>query len=72
VGLAVGLEHVVQLKPVAGDQAYVFAPLAERLTLLPAQMAGAAGVTDTVGKGRTVTVTVAVPVQPLAFVPITV
>jgi hypothetical protein len=72
VGLAVGLAQVVQLSPVAGDHAYVFAPLAVRATLCPTQIAGAAGVTLTVGSGSTVTVTVAVPVQPDALVPITV
>jgi hypothetical protein len=72
VGLAVGFAQVVQLKPVAGDHAYDVAPFAVRFTLLPAQIAGAAGVTLTVGSGRTVTVMVAVPVQPWAFVPITV
>ena len=60
------------LNPVAGDHEYVEAPLAVSDTELPVQILGADGVTLTVGKGFTVTVTVAVFVQPLVAVPITV
>ena len=67
-----GLAQVVQLNPVAGDQVYVEAPLAVKPTLEPMQIAGAAGVTVTVGRGFTVTVTVCVPVHPAAVVPVTV
>ena len=72
VGDAVGLAQVVQLNPVDGAQLYVDAPLAVSEVLLPEQMEGAFGLTVMVGKGFTVTVTVAVPVQPDDVVPVTV
>jgi hypothetical protein len=72
VGVAVGLGQVVQLRPVEGDQLYVEAPLAVRETFPPIHIAGAEGVTVTTGNGCTVTVTVAVFVQPLEEVPVTV
>jgi hypothetical protein len=72
VGVAVTVAPLVALNPVAGVHAYVLAPLAVRLVEAPAQMAGAAGVTEMVGTGFMITVTVVVPVQPLAVVPLTV
>ena len=54
------------------SHAKLVAPLAVRETLLPAQIAGVAGVTVTFGIGLTVTVTVAVETQPWAEVTATV
>lgn len=71
-GLAVTVAPVVVLKPVAGDHEYVEAPLAVNATEPPEQMAGADGVMLTVGSGFTVTATVAVLVQPVVAVPVTV
>jgi hypothetical protein len=50
---------------------YVFAPPAVRVVEEPRQMLDDAAVAVTVGNGFTVTVTVAVPVQPAADVPVT-
>jgi len=50
----------------------VFAPEAVRLVDEPTQMLGIAATAVTVGNGLTVRVTVAVPVQPAADVPVTV
>ena len=63
-GFAVTLAPVVALKPVAGDQVYVLAPLAVSDVEFPSQMEGAEGETETAGEGFTVTVTVAVLVHP--------
>ena len=63
LGLAVGLGQFVQLKPVAGTQLYVVAPLAVKGTLFPLHMLGLAGLTFTVGVGFTVIVTIAVALQ---------
>ena len=72
VGDAVGFAQVVQLNPVAGAHTYVLAPLAVMINPPPKQIDAAGGVTVIVGRGNTVTVQVAVPVQPKAFVPVTV
>ena len=48
------------------------APEAESRTLLPAQIVAAGGLMVTTGSGFTVTITVAVLVQPKAFAPVTV
>lgn len=61
----------VALSPVAGDHEYVKAPLALRTVEFPEQMVTGFGVTDTVGKGLTVTVILLVPVHP-EDVPVTV
>ncbi|MPN58282.1 hypothetical protein SDC9_205985 [bioreactor metagenome] len=53
-------------------QLYVLAPDAVRLVDDPTQMLGIAATAVTVGNGFTVNVTVAVPVQPAAEVPVTV
>jgi carbohydrate-selective porin OprB len=63
---------MVVSKPVAGDQLYVAAPLAEIVAEPPLQIVAEPGVTLTVGNVLTVTVTLAVFWQPLADVPVTV
>ncbi len=68
VGLAVTLAPVVALKPVLGDQVYVFAPLAVSVVLAPLQMLGE--FTLTVGIGKIVTVAVAVFKHPFTAVPV--
>ena len=68
VGLAVGLAQLVHDKPVAGDQMYVLAPVAFNAADDPAHITLLAPPL-TVGLGLTVTVTLAVPAQPL--VPVT-
>lgn len=72
-GLAIGLLQVVQERPVAGDQLYVVpGPLVTLSTVeLPAQIVGDEPTVST-GAGVTVTVTVFVPTQPAASVPVTV
>jgi hypothetical protein len=72
VGFAVTVAPVVELRLVAGAHEYVLAPLAVSVVLLPEQMEGAFGLMVIVGKGFTVTVTVAVPVHPDDVVPVTV
>ena len=64
------LAPVVALNPVAGDHVYVEAPVAVSVVLEPLQMVAAG--TLMVGNGLTVTVTVVVPTQPAAEVPVTV
>jgi hypothetical protein len=58
------------------DQAYVIVPVlvveAVNVEELPAQIVAGEAEADTVGSGFTVTVTVAVLVQPEALVPVTV
>ena len=49
-------DPVVALKKVAGDQTYVFAPLAVSTTLPPVQTAGLTGAMVIVGNGFTVTI----------------
>lgn len=71
-GDAVTVEPVEELSPVEGDQLYVAAPLAVSATDPPKQIVGALGETATPGNGLTVTVTVAVLVQPFDPVPVTV
>jgi hypothetical protein len=66
VGLAVTALPVVALKPVAGLHVYVLAPLAVNEVEVPAQIVGEP--TVKVGVGFTVTVVVAVVVQPAADV----
>ena len=60
-GLAVTVVPVVALNPIAGAQTKELAPEAVKLTVEPLQMEGANGVTEIVGNGYKVTVTVAVP-----------
>ena len=69
-GLAVTVAPVVALKPDAGLQLYVVAPLAVSTTLLPAHIVGLEGVT--VSGGGWVKVTLAVAVHPLASVTVAV
>ena len=54
-----------------GLQAYVFAPPAAMVELWPAHIAAGVALAVIVGSGLTVNVTVAVPVQPAADVPVT-
>jgi hypothetical protein len=71
VGLAVGLVQVLHDNPVDGDQLYVEAPETLRADEPPAQIVGAEDVVMA-GGTLTVTVTVAVLLQPLALMPVTV
>jgi hypothetical protein len=71
VGEAVTVAPVVALKPVAGDQLYVVAPLAVKEVLFPEQIVGDAGLTVTLGVEFTVTVTVVLLEHP-PVVPVTV
>lgn len=70
VGLAVTVVPVVALKPAAGVQVYVTAPVPVNGELVPVQILGE--FTPTVGGGFTVTVAMALPVQPAIDVPVTV
>lgn len=72
VGDAATTAPVVGLRLVVGNQEYVVPPLAVKLTGFPIQYVAAVGVITMVGVGFTVTVTVALAVQPLALVPVTV
>jgi hypothetical protein len=67
VGLAETVKPVVALNPEAGLHVYVDAPEAERIIFDP--VAGL-GLTAITGSGLTVTVTVAVLVQPFPSVPV--
>ena len=58
--------------PIAGDQLYDVAPAAVSEVLVPSQIVLFVADAFTTGMGFTVTVTVAVFVQPLALVPVTV
>lgn len=69
-GFAVTVAPDVALSP--ADHAYVVAPLAVSDVLPPGQIVGLAGVTLTAKELETVTVTVAVELQPAAVVPVTV
>ena len=66
------MAQLVQLRPVAGLQLYVVAPLAVSETLLPIHNVADEGVTVTVGVGFTLIIAVAVFVHPFASVPVTV
>lgn len=72
MGLAVMLAPVVALSPVAGDHEYVWAPPATRGSAAPEHAVCADGDTVTLIEGLTVTVTLAVFVQPEALIPVTV
>ena len=61
---------MVTLNPVLGDHVYVSAPLAFKVSGLPAHTTEAVAVTETVGKELTETVTVCVFTQPFEFVPV--
>jgi hypothetical protein len=63
---------VVALNPVEGLQLYVLAPDAVSVVLPPWQAVGGLAVTVTLGKGKTVSVSVEVFVQPFASVVVTV
>ena len=69
-GLAETEVPVVALKPVAGAHVQVDAPLAVNVPAIPEQIV--IGVQETVGKGFTVTITVAVFTHPATEVPVTV
>jgi len=72
-GLAVTVATLVALNPVAGLQVYVVAPLAVKLIPVPPiQIFAEGGVMVTVRDEPTTTLTVWVPVQPAALVPVTV
>jgi len=58
--------------PKVCDQLYVFAPLAVNTDVAPLHIAAGLAVAVTDGNGFTVTLTVAVPVHPAVFVPVTV
>ena len=70
-GLAVILAPVVEESPAAGVQEYEVPPVAVRVVEEPLHMATPA-LAPMVGSAFTVTVTVAVLLQPDAFVPVTV
>ena len=63
-GLAMTVFPVVVFNPVAGDQTYVLAPDATKVSDVPPQIAVVFGITFMVGVGFTVTLTVAVPEHP--------
>lgn len=72
-GEASTLAPLVELKPAAGDQLYVIAPEAVKVTgEPPAQMFAEFGLTLTVGAGFIVTVACPIPGQPLPLFPVTV
>ena len=72
VGLATGLLQVVHDKPVDGDQLYAVAPVAVNVVDEPLQILTAEPAL-TVGRGLTVTATLAVLEQPVdVLVPVTV
>ena len=72
VGLATGLLQVVQDKPVDADQLYAVAPVAVNVVDEPEQILTAEPAL-TVGRGLTVTATLAVLEQPVVvLVPVTV
>jgi len=72
VVVELGVTVLLAPLPKVCDQLYVFAPLAVNTELAPLHIA--AGLADAVtdGNGFTVTLTVAVPVHPAVFVPVTV
>jgi PII-like signaling protein len=71
-GLAETVAPVVADSPVPGLHAYVFPPTPFSSTDPPLQSTGADGLTEMVGFGLMVTVTVEVFVQPFTSVPVTV
>jgi hypothetical protein len=71
VGLATTVEPLVELSPLAGDQLYVLAPLAVRVTEPVEQIVGAFGLMVMIGLGLMMMLVVAVPVQPVVAVPTT-
>ena len=58
IGLAVTLELVVLLNPMAGDQIYEEAPVALMLAEVPTQIVVCVPDVITVGEGLTVTITI--------------
>ena len=72
VGLAITVEPVVVFNPVAGDQAYVLAPLATNVTESPKHRFVRAGLTVRGGAGLTLMTATATFWQPLASEPVTV
>ena len=71
VGLAIGLLHVGQDKPADGDQLYDVPPVAVNVVDEPAQILTPEPA-PTVGTEFTVTITLAVSVQPLELVPVSI
>ncbi len=71
VGLAVGFAQLVQDKPVEGDHEYDVAPVAAKVVDEPLHIVLLASPL-TLGSGLTVTVRLAVFMQPLPSVPVTV
>jgi hypothetical protein len=71
VGVATTVDPVVVFNPVLGAELYVFAPLAVSVAEFPEQTALALEEMVTTGLGTTVTVEIAVPLQP-KLVPVTV
>lgn len=72
VAVQVTAAPVDALRPVAGDHAYVLAPLAPSVVDEPAHIVVAPPVAVTVGNALTVIVVVAVLLQPAALVPVSV
>jgi len=75
--LAVGFDTIEELKPVDGDQEYVYAPVpplafADRVLELPLQMDAGLAVGAAAGSGLTVKVTVPVALQLLMSFTVTV
>jgi hypothetical protein len=70
VGKANTLDPLPELKLPAGDQEYVFPPLAVSKTESPLQMLPGLGLTRISGRLFTVTVIVLLEVQPLPSVPV--
>jgi hypothetical protein len=68
--LHVTVAPVEALRPVAGDQLYVDAPLEVIDVEPPAHIEALTGVITTVGNGLTVMVRVAAAAHPAAFVPV--
>jgi len=72
VVVALGVTVLLAPLPNPPDQLYVFAPLAVNTDVAPLHIAAGLAVAVTDGNGFTVTLTVAVPVHPAVFVPVTV
>ena len=71
VGVAITVAPVSTFKPVLGAHEYETPPVAVNTAVEPAQIAPEHDTCIT-GKVSTVTVTLAVPVQPYIFLPVTV